>query len=479
MAKCDLSIEMADGDRIVRGGERVRGTVVVRPDGDFNCKGLQISTRWETHGRGNIDSGEVDSVTAFEGEWRAGETYRYEFDLASGTWPPTYHGSFLTVEHVVRATAKLPWKFDPTVAHPFRVYVTSAPESGAPEVKAKSNGPIATFLITLFLIVFGLVFLLNPFFWCFGAVVAVFSGGWWFFRKVLPKRRLGPVEFRLDTPRLSPGETVRAELVVKPKKNITLNGITMHLHAKEVCVSGSGTNRTTHAETVHEERISVMAAGELQADKEHRFPIEATLPMRPIYSIDLSDNDIEWTAKLRIDIPRWPDWVEEQKIKVVPPTQPAAAAALLPGARDAELGNDAFAGLGEQGSNPSTPLPQDSPEPAGVSFEETVNLVWANREQFEMIDQVVEAVQGLVMNVSVDIERRSLYADSDEPSFADREGTNFLATYPDPPQPIMLHIRGLSLSQVADIERQKRWSGPAQIVGYDRDERRLLVKSEE
>lgn len=478
MAKCDLSIEMADGDRVFRGGEHVRGTVIVRPDGDFNCKGLEISTRWETQGRGNVASGVVDSIVAFQGEWQAGQTYRYDFDLTSGTWPPTYHGQFLTVQHVVRATAKLPWKFDPTVAHPFRVYVTTAPESGAPEIAKKSAGPIATVLLTIFLVVFALVFLLNPFFWCIGIAFAAFGGGWWFIRKVLPSRRLGPVEFRVDTPRLSPGETVRGELVVKPKKNIPLNGIEINLNAKEVCISGSGTNRTTHTETVHSERIPVMAAGELQAGQEYRFPIEATLPMRPIYSIDLSDNDIVWTVDVRIDIPRWPDWVSEQKIMVIPPSQPAAAAALLPGISEHDLAGEAFEDHAAPISETSKPLQQPVSEAADVSFSETANLIWANREQPEMIDQLVEAVQGLAMHVDVKIDRRSLYAEADESSFADRDGTIFLASYADPPLPITLYVPGLSLSQIAHIERQKSWTGAAQIVGYDREQRRLLVKAE-
>lgn len=478
MATCDLSIELADGDGVIRGGDRVRGTVIVRPDGDFNCKGLDISTRWETHGRGNVASGDIETVVAFQGQWLAGQTYRYDFDLASGTWPPTYHGESLTVEHVVRATARLPWKFDPTVAHPFRMYVTSAPESGAPEAKMEPPGLITKGIVTVFVGIIALVFLLNPFFWCFGAVLALLAGGWWFFRKVLPNRRLGPVEFRVDTPRLTPGETLRAELVLNPQKNLTLNGIDLNLNAKEVCISGSGTNRSTHTATVYEERFSVMAAGELQGGKEYRFPIEAALPMRPIYSMDLADNDIVWSANLRIDIPRWPDWVSQKKIVVVPPSQPAAAAALLPGISESDLTVKAFDDRSDRETHPVHPPQQALSEEAGVSFQETAHLIWDNRDQPEMIDQLVEAVQGLAMNVTVKIDRRSLYTEADEPSFSDRQGTIFLANCIDPPLPIMLYIPGPASSQIAEIERQRSWTGAAQIVGYDREQRRLLVKAE-
>lgn len=482
MANCHLSIELAEADQPIRGGEPVRGTVVVKTDANLNCKGLEVATRWETHGRGNVASGDVERTTVFQGEWLAGQTYRYDFELRSGTWPPTYHGDYLSVDHVVRATAKLPWKIDPTTAHPFRVYVTEAPASGAPPVVASSPGLLGKLgkgLLILLVGVFALIFLLNPFFWCLGALFALGSGVWWFIRKWMPARKLGNVEFRVENPRLSPGEALRAELVLSPKRDVTLNGISLALAAKEVCCSGSGSNRSTHTQVVYESETPVMASGTLAGDQVHRFPITVPLPMRPIYSIDLNDNDITWTADLRIDIPSWPDWVSQEALSVVPPSQPSAAAALLLGANAAEGAPTELQSFlaGADGSSGATEASAGMLEPPAVGFDETARLIWQNREQPETVDQLVEAVQGLAMDVSLRIERRSYYGDASDAPFTDPRDTIFLASHGDPPLPVKLYLPGGSTAEIADIERQARWSGPAEVVGFDHANDRLLIKA--
>lgn len=485
MANCHLSIELAEADQPIRGGDPVRGTVVVEPDGNLNCNGLEVATRWETHGRGNIASGDVEKTVLFQGEWQAGQTYRYDFELRSGTWPPTYHGDFLNVEHVVRATAKLPWKFDPTTAHPFRVYVAEAPASGAPPVVVPSPGFLAKLgkgIVIVLVSIFALVFLLNPFFWCLGAVFALGGGGWWFIRKWMPARKLGNVEFRLENPRLAPGELLRGELVLSPKRDVTINGITLAIAAKEVCTSGSGSSRSTHTQAVFERQMPVMAPGTLAGDQVHRIPIAVPLPMRPIYSLDLDDNDIVWTADLRIDIPNWPDWVSQEKLSVVPPSQPAAAAALLLGAAAAEgaaaeLPPSAAGAIGTAEEGVATrgqPAPAEAP---AVSFDETARLLWQNREQPETVSQLVEAVQGLAMDVSLRIERRSFYGDASDVPFVDARDAIFLASYGDPPLPVKLYLPSGSTAEIADIERQGRWSGRAEVVGFDAANDRLLIKA--
>lgn len=482
MAKCHLSIELAEADRPVRGGEPIRGTVVVQPESDISCTGLEVATRWETHGRGNVASGDVEKATLFQGEWQSGQTYRYGFELQSGTWPPTYHGDHLSVEHVVRATAKLPWKFDPTATHPFRLYVTEAPASGAPPAKEASSGAIGKLMKGVGILVvgiFALVFLLNPFFWCLGALFAIGGGAWWFVRKWMPARKLGDVEFRLETSRLSPGELLRAELVLSPKRDVAINGITLTLAAKEVCTSGSGSNRSTHTAVAFESQSPVMGPGKLAGAQTHRFPITIPLPMRPIYSLDLDDNDVVWTADLRIDIPRWPDWVSQEKLSIVPPSQPAAAEALLLGTTTAgaePVESAPYAPDLQEGiDHPSRQLP--SSEAAVVSFEETARLVWQNREQPEMVGHLVEAVQGLPMDVSLRIERRSFYGDASDEPFVDPRDTIFFASYGAPPLPIKLYLTNGSTAEIADIERQGKWTGRVQVVGFDASNHRLLVKS--
>ncbi len=66
MAACRINIRLNDeGPR--SGGEPITGVVVVNADKDVACKGLIVRTIWSTHGRGNIDTGEVASQVLFEG----------------------------------------------------------------------------------------------------------------------------------------------------------------------------------------------------------------------------------------------------------------------------------------------------------------------------------------------------------------------------------------------------------------------------
>ena len=112
MAKCDLAIELEDPERIYRGGDQIRGTVVVWTDKAVNCSDLVVEANWETHGRGNVTKGEPNRESVFRGEWQPGE-HRYDFQVELARWPPTYHGNYLNVDHYIRARAKIPWSFDP------------------------------------------------------------------------------------------------------------------------------------------------------------------------------------------------------------------------------------------------------------------------------------------------------------------------------------------------------------------------------
>ena len=80
MAKCDLSIKLDHPDAVYPGGGKVTGTVTVRADANVKCKGLEVSSGWRTHGRGNVASGTEQTETLFTGEWMAGQQEEYRFE---------------------------------------------------------------------------------------------------------------------------------------------------------------------------------------------------------------------------------------------------------------------------------------------------------------------------------------------------------------------------------------------------------------
>ena len=95
MAKCNLSIELENPDSLYAGGDTITGTVRVDVDSDVNCKGLEVSSGWRTHGRGNVASGTTHTEVVYSGQWTAGEKNEYRFALPIGLWPPSYHGHYL------------------------------------------------------------------------------------------------------------------------------------------------------------------------------------------------------------------------------------------------------------------------------------------------------------------------------------------------------------------------------------------------
>lgn len=485
MANCDLSIELDDPERLRHGGETVRGVVHVRCESDVRCNGLSVRSLWETHGRGNVTSGETESKVLFTGDWQAGKPYHYRFELTAGHWPPTYHGHYLNVDHYIEARADVPWAFDPKTKAAFPLASSRGAVSPA-KPTTRVHGCIGAVMVAVILsavIAGGGMALLNPFFAVIVGIMALAAASWAIVFVWLPKYRLGRVEYELPQASLVPGDYLQGMLTVQPSSDVAVRGIHWTITAEEVCVSGSGSNRTTHKYTIFEHTEPVLATGTIRGGRQSRFPLHFELPPRPIYSLDLSDNDLIWSATLRIDIPRWPDWKQTERFQVVPPTMTpsdeavaSAPAATHGGRAPAAIPFDAAPLRGGSSGAPE-PSSSSSPEAAAptINFAETMQHFWNARENTPQIDPLVEAVQGISMPLEAIVERRLLYG-SDDP-LAYHNGYVVWAHYADPPMPLTLYIPG-HLADEFEQMAGDRWQGEGVIVGYDRRHRRVQIQIE-
>lgn len=465
MAKCDLSILLDEPDDVHSGGGTISGVVRVVVDADVECKGLEVKSVWRTHGRGNVASGSAGSMTLFQGQWRAGETHEYRFELPIAVWPPSYHGHYLSVDHYVDARAKIPWAFDPKASEPFPVVADCGPEDAeivknVTEIKG-IVGCILTAVALSFLVGFCVMFAAAGPFALFFLIVPLSGGLWWFFRKFLPKYVLGDIQFEFDTEHISPGSTATGELIIHPRKNVPINGIQLHFRAREQCVSGSGSNRTTHTHVFLDQKQSLQDATTLTAGKEQRFPVHVSIPADAAFSLELSDNRIIWSTTLRVDIPRWPDWVREIPIKV------------LPGAssyRDIDFENEPV------GESASVVQVEDSVSDSSgqITFNETANHLWSVRDDREQIEMLAEAVTGLSFELEAEIERRLLYAGDDDPHVYEN-GYAVWARYPDPPLPLVLYVPHDLADEFEQIGRDA-WRGRGTVVGWDSLHGRLQIR---
>jgi len=478
MAKCDLSIELDEPNRVYRGGDKVEGTVHVTVDSAVKCSGLVLSTGWKTHGRGNVASGQVQDTTVFSGQWTGGTTYEYRFSLTAGDWPQTYHGEFLSIDHYVEAKARIPWAFDPKTAAPFMVQVTQLPSGHEAEVcehqkKSRIPAVIAVVLVALFVGPqvlragwVGMTF-------CLLAIALVF--GFWFIRKFLPRFLLGRPDAYLHENTLAPGGEVVGEFATTTRKTVELNAITVVLRGTEVCISGSGSNKRTHRHVVFENSQTLQSQVTLQAGNESRCSFAFRLPDDAAYSVSLHENSLIWTVDVEVDIPRWPDWRKKFSIFVVPSDAQGSrtggdrlAADVVKSAKQSQRDSQNTAGfVGEDtGANVAREL----------TFAETVAQLWAVRDDREQVEMVVDAVMGISFNIEAAVERRLLYAGDEDPHVF-KEGYAVWARYPEPRLPMVLyvpHILGDEFEQLGtDI-----WKGKGAVVGWDSLHGRLQIKLE-
>lgn len=464
MAKCDLSIVLDDPQEVHSGGSKIGGVVRVHVDADVECKGLEVKSVWRTHGRGNVATGTAGTMTLFQGQWRAGENHEYRFELPIAHWPPTYHGYYLSIDHSVDARAKIPWAFDPKASEPFPVVAACGPEDAQIEKNVTEIkgvvGCILTAVFLAFVVGFCVMFAAAGPFSLFLLIIPAIGGIWWFFRVFLPKYLLGNVECNFDVDQVSPGGKVHGELVIRPRKNVSINEINLHFRAREQCVSGSGSNRTTHTHVFFDKVETVQPATTLTAGQERRFPIELAFPPDAAYSIELNDNKVIWSTTLRVDIPRWPDWVKEIPLTVVPTGGPSDRRE--PIETSSVPRDNSSAAVSEAG--------------ASITFHETANHIWSVRDERDQVEVLVEAVAGLTFDLKAEIERRLLYAGEDDPHVYE-DGYAVWAHYPDPELPLVLYVPHELADEFEQLGRDT-WRGRGTIVGWDASHGRLQIKLE-
>lgn len=460
MSKCHLSIELEDGVDTFVAGQTVRGQVIVQTDANVQCNALEVQTSWTTHGFGNVTGGVGQNVNAFTGQWLAGQTYRYAFELQTATWPPTYHGYYLNVDHAVEAKAVIPWSFDPKTDYLIKVLPATTLQAASllppPDLAAANSGAMKV-VGCVFFAIFAIVIVANPFAWLLAVPIGLIALVWWFVFRFLPRARLGQVAYEVHTTELSPGEELRAELRVQPKRNIRINRVVWRVIGEEVCVSGSGSNRKTRRHTVFEHETEAGGPQVWTAEQLQRVLLSVRLPETPAYTLELADNRLEWRTEVHVDIPSWPDWKDRANVRVIPPARLGGVPAepldvSLAASADVQMEAD----------------PQTS-----LSFAETVQHLWAVRDDPQQTKRLVDAVVDLPFEVQAVIERRLLYGNDDPAAY--RDGYVVWAHYPDPELPLTLFAPRDRGDEFEHFDRTI-WKGRGRISGYDRRHGRLKIQ---
>ncbi len=346
MAKCDLNIVLDRPDRSYKAGERVIGKVEVTACHDCECRKLSVSLEWRTSGKSNTDSGEQHSLELFKGSWRAGQQTAYPFKFTAPAHPLTYHGKLFNVDWHLRARADIPGALDPKVDEqivlvaggvPFEPDEEEVPQEEILAFEKSIEIPIAPKII----FGLGVGFLLLGFFilwhlrktvhgpslresqiWLFlGATGCLLTGSgalWHGSRHLMLARRLGPVDAKISPEDAHPGGNISCSIRFRPRAELFLTEATLRLVAEEKIVKGSGKNRRTVREVVHQETISLASARRIAMDEGAVLQGAVRLPPDAPCTFFALSNELTWRIEAALNLKRWPDWKRDFSFDVRP-----------------------------------------------------------------------------------------------------------------------------------------------------------------
>ncbi len=480
MAACKLTIRLDDSQPKC-GGEPISGTVTVTTEKDVTCKGLVVHTTWATHGRGNVELGNVDEKTVYEGAWQAGQSYSYPFKLKTASWPPTYDGTYLNVSHYVKAQAKLSWATDGKTEVEYRVVVEDAPDDLKPTTStAKPMGLIAGSILGAIGMIVLVAFL--PMLLVLVLVVSPFIGIGYFIKVVLPKRITGPVDFQLQTTKVKAGQELRASLNFVPARNTTINGIEWKLTCTEECASGSGSSRQTHYNSLLTETRRACGTLALRSGQKESFDFAYRLPNSSAPSLKFSDNSVKWKLEARIDIPKWPDWKKSLDVIVVPLGPVRGPSIGDAGSSRAEPPIVGMAVPGLAASAAQTATAQATTDRAAAEklaaddawFKQVIGQIRQSAHDDDQLALVIEAVKEFEFSVTANVE-----GEIDTPEFPTEEEFEYWDAAEwvfafCPAQNCELAL-AWETGLPSHIKPGVTWSGQASVIGYEQDAQRLLM----
>lgn len=323
-----LRIEFERTDRRYIPGEVVRGRVVVSADHGDRCKAVTLVRRWRTHGMGNTARGNELELDLHTGPLEGDGPWELPFEVATPKGPITYHGTYLNVDHYVAAAIDIPWAFDPKVEEEFLLVPGDEPPS-PPDALVEKVGPAAEAgkagcgkAMGLLFALVGLVTLPLGIIFIAVGVLLMFPK---LFRRIAT-RKVGDVGAEVEPRRVGPGGTVRVRVKIEPPRDARINEVTATLKGRERCISGSGTDRTTHTHVLHDMPTVLSGPLALPAGVAREIEAELVVPEDAPWSFAASDNAVLWEVVVHVDIPSWPDWKETIPLLVWPGAEDAPAA---------------------------------------------------------------------------------------------------------------------------------------------------------
>lgn len=342
MASCDLTIELEDAGGMYRGGDIVRGVIVVEASARVRCDGLRVGIGWRVHGRGNRHVQMEQEADLFTGEWYERERHRYPFSFTLPDSPVSYRGNVLNIDWFVWTRADIPWRFDPkaerelVVKRAGPVTLRGATVSGlsiddlppqalqvmqalpALQTGGKAVLGCGGVLVGTVFTLIGLGFAIGegaiePLLLAAFGMAAVGFGGRAVYqgvRKLMAAQRFSAIQIE---PRgtFTPGEPGEVTVTLTTKSRVQLVNVRLMLICQERATSGSGTNTHTHTHDVVVLTEPIFGTGAVPAGQTRTASVSFTAPEDVMHSFSAPNNRIQWLARLDIQMGGSPEVVRE------------------------------------------------------------------------------------------------------------------------------------------------------------------------
>ncbi len=322
-----VRIELDRSSRIYRSGEDISGAIIVDESVARRARRIVLRTWWETSGRGTAVKGGKRMAVLHEGAPRnkgSASEYRFRFDTPEG--PFTYRGHLLAVEHIVQAVVELP-DDDEEARGVFELLpgeaVAVAPEAALTpgDASIRSRRTRGVLLFGTIFVGVGVISLPLPGL-PFVVVGATLIGVG--LRREIAASKTGEVFVRIEPPVAAPGDTVDVHVRINPPRPLPVQGVTVYLQARELCMSGGSDNRKNHRYVLHLDEKEALGETTLAGELNNELSASFMIPRLDAWTFQTMDNEVRWEAGARVRLPRWPDWSGETPLVVWPRTQVAA-----------------------------------------------------------------------------------------------------------------------------------------------------------
>jgi hypothetical protein len=137
-------------------------------------------------------------------------------------------------------------------------------------------------------------------------------------RNRVAARKLGDVSVELDSWVARPGFPYTVRVTLEPRAALKINEVTVELRCREVAISGNPTRKKRHAQYLHKNAFKIMGTRTVQAGEKVEMKSSVPVPDDAAFSIKTTDNEIQWTLVVHVDIAKWPDWSTEYHVLVRP-----------------------------------------------------------------------------------------------------------------------------------------------------------------